>query len=255
MSFLNLMQQDTAEKPARKSPIIFVASDATHIEITDAEPSQDHIIRNGKYYRRLTPKYWAWFNHKYNLMEKALTRGKISEAAFKEILDRISALYNHAVALFGKEALDEACRAANVKELDEIIRRENQKAMGREKTGVPSLVAEREVRPARKNAGPPRAPAQNPAVEKVDAIRDRATALGWTRDQLYRTDGIAYRDWGLVRFLGADDEIGEITQKYIEVINKKKGCKHRFYNQNTDQPWISKCDARGESTDAVQKCG
>lgn len=248
------MQQDNAEKPARKSPIIFAASDATYIEIADVEPSQDHIVRNGKYYRRLTPEYWAWFNHKYNLMEKALTQGKISETAFKEILDRISALYNHAVALFGKEAIDETCRAANVKELDEVIRRGNKKAMNKEKTGAPSLVAERGHVSKKKTASVPD-PVSNLTTAKVDAVHDRATELGWTRDQLYRTDGIAYRDWGLVRFLGADDEIGEITRRYIEVKNVKTRNSLRFYNNEIDQPWAMKCDARGESTDAVQKCG
>lgn len=263
MSFIRMMNEKQDEKPVAQAPdvtngdshFIFAATDATFIECDSTESSQERVVRHEKTYYRLTPEYWAWFRNKYEIMEKALVAGKISEAAFEKILDRISALYNQAVAIFGKEMLDMAVRNQDIAAVDEMIRGGNDAVTTPRRPRRPSLVAEHGVRPAQKPTSAPSAPARNPAATRVDAIRDKAMALGWNRDQLYRTDGIAYRDWGLIRFIGADDEIGEVTQQHIEVINKKKGYKHHFYNQNVDQPWMKKCDARGEPTDAVQKCG
>jgi len=231
-----------------KISAVYVATDATFIEMDfpiGMETMPTAIMKFGKTLHLLTPEYWAWFNHKYHLMENALTRKKISETAFAEILDRISKLYNQAVAIYGKEMLDAAVRTADVRKLDELIKRENavtgcNQGNGGSRHSVPSLVVERGSQPARKPASAPSAPARSQAIEKVDAICDRALALGWTRDQLYRMDGVAYRDWGLVRFLDPDDEIGEITLQRIEIINRKSGRPLCFYNHCVDQPWLRK---------------
>ncbi|HOC93365.1 MAG TPA: hypothetical protein PKH33_13500 [bacterium] len=131
--------------------IVYAASDATFIEIDSAKfwSPPETFVQAGKVHRRLTPEYWAWFYHKFTLMEQALTRGKISEATFVEILDRISKLYNHAVALYGKEMLDAAVRTTDVREIDKIIR--NRAGTAPEESAptqstrkqVPSLVVER----------------------------------------------------------------------------------------------------------------
>jgi len=224
-------------------PTIYAATDATVVELESSTASTwipETVTKAGKQYKRLTPEYWAWFYRKYCLMEKALVAEKVSEATFAVILDRISALYNRAVAMFGKEALDRACNTTNVTGQGEPTRNENGNESAPRRSCVPSLVAERNARPIRKRAGNANAPTRNPAAEKVDAVCDRATALGWTRDQLYRTDGIAYRDWGLVRFLDPDDEIGEITLQHIEIKNSKTGKSLYFYNHRVDQPWMRK---------------
>jgi len=79
------------------------------------------------------------------------------------------------------------------------------------------------------------------AVALVGAIRDRALALGWTRDSLYATGGSARftlgRERGLVCFLKPDDRIGEVTTHSIEII-LANNVRQRFYNPNVDQPWI-----------------
>jgi len=236
MSYLDLFkdtppaENDVSPVP----PVIFAATDMSVIIISDDRASQDVVTVNAKQYRRLTPEYWAWFNHKYHLMEQALTHKKITEATFTEILDRISKLYNMACAAFGKDALRNAEQTTDVKLIDEIIRKDTKPAATGNQT--PSLVFERgnEKKCASR---PDSSPTASPAENKVAAIRDRALALGWTPEQLFRTDGIAYRDWGFVKFIGADDEIGEVTRQSIEIVNRKNGKATRFYNNDVDQPW------------------
>lgn len=141
MSYLDLIQNDaTAESD--NTPVVFASTDMLTVVRTGCPTSQDSVFENGKCYRRLTPEYWAWFYYKYTLMEKALTNGKISEATFVEILDRISKLYNHAVTLSGKEALDDARRNTDVKLLDEAMRNEMAANNGSLRR-APSLVVER----------------------------------------------------------------------------------------------------------------
>ena len=109
MSYLDLFENAPADK-TDISTIVFAATDMTVITISDSRSSRDTVTENGKCYRSLTPEYWAWFYHKYHLMEQALVNGKISESTFVEILNRISALYNLALDAFGKDALKEAER-------------------------------------------------------------------------------------------------------------------------------------------------
>jgi len=117
MSYLDLFQNPSPEKPA-PAPVIFVATDMTVIKISDSRSSLDTVTENAKRYHRLTPEYWAWFNYKFHLMEQALVNGKISEATFVEILNRISALYNLALALHGRDALKHAEGTLDFKEYD-----------------------------------------------------------------------------------------------------------------------------------------
>lgn len=135
--------------------IVYAASDATFIEIDSAKfwTPPETFFQSGKSYRRLTPEYWAWFHHKYLLMEKALVNGKISEEMFVEILDRISKLYNLALAAFGKDALHEAERTTDVREMDALLKNKNgnkdtssagEPVRAKEmRTRVPSIVVER----------------------------------------------------------------------------------------------------------------
>ncbi len=81
------------------------------------------------------------------------------------------------------------------------------------------------------------------AIAKVDIIRDRALALGWTEDGLYQTHGRfkfpCGQDYGLVCFLEKDEIIGAVTKKHIEII-RISGVRQRFYNKDVDQPWLKK---------------
>lgn len=80
-------------------------------------------------------------------------------------------------------------------------------------------------------------------IAKVDAIREKAMALGWTEEGLYQTKGRfkfpCGEEYGLVCFVEKDDSVGEITRQYIEII-RPSGVRQRFYNRDVDQPWIKK---------------
>ena len=74
----------------------------------------------------------------------------------------------------------------------------------------------------------------------VDAITEQALALGWCRERLYAVaNGIFDPRRGLVCYLKPGDRIGEVTLQSIEIIHALPSeVRHRFYNQDADQPWI-----------------
>ena len=121
MSYLDLFQNPAPEKPVT-APVIFAATDMMVIKISDSRSSLNTVTENAKRYYRLTPEYWAWFHHKYQIMEQALVNGKISEATFVEILNRISAIYNHALAIHGRDALKHAEATLDFKEYDSRLK-------------------------------------------------------------------------------------------------------------------------------------
>jgi len=129
--------------------IIYAASDATIIEIDSAKfwNPLETFVQSGKAYRRLTPEYWAWFNHKFHIMEQALTNGKISESTFVEILNRISTLYNHALAHHGRDILKHAEATLDFKEYDKRLKsdinNEKQPTPPKSPSNPPRLVVSR----------------------------------------------------------------------------------------------------------------
>jgi hypothetical protein len=82
----------------------------------------------------------------------------------------------------------------------------------------------------------------------VDAISERALALGWSRERLYATgSGIFDPQRGLVCYLKASDQIGEVTAQSIEIIHPLPSeVRLRFYNHDADQPWIIRAGAQKE---------
>ena len=87
------------------------------------------------------------------------------------------------------------------------------------------------------------------AVAKVDAIREEAMAKGWSEARLYQNQG-RFRfpcgeDYGLVCFVDGDQEIGEVTERSIEIIHGPKSGRPstlRFYNPDVPQPWMKKVE-------------
>jgi hypothetical protein len=81
------------------------------------------------------------------------------------------------------------------------------------------------------------------ARELVDGIRDQALAVGWTITTLYFGDGYDRHpvgaQYGLVCYVGNQDQIGEVTRASIELIGPPPlEIRTRFYNPDVDQPWI-----------------
>ena len=75
------------------------------------------------------------------------------------------------------------------------------------------------------------------ALRKVDSIRDRALALGWSATQLYQNRSRSAfprsPDFGLVCFLEGDWKIGAVTPDAIEIIEDSRtnppGCSSFYY--------------------------
>ncbi|MBI4905136.1 MAG: hypothetical protein HY820_15990 [Acidobacteria bacterium] len=188
------------------------ATDQPHVFASDVQISDTA-------YRRLDPEYYAWLRSRMNLAKMAADAGRLGSDQFDELRSRFNAMHTWAMEHFGELALSEAVRTLDA----------------------------RDYRPP---VAEPDTPRRTPgaaevafghALALVDAIRDRALALGWTHDSLYATGGSSRftmgRERGLVCYLRPDDRIGEVTTHSIEII-LVNNVRQRFYNPNIDQPWI-----------------
>lgn len=188
------------------------ATDQPHVFARDVQI-------NDTAYRRLDPEYYAWLRSKMNLAKLAANAGQLEQEEFNELRLKFNAVHEWAVEHFGEAALLDAVRNLDARDYS---------------PPVPEPDTPRRVAP------PPDA-ARAHAVALVDAIRDRALALGWTHGSLYATGGSARftfgRERGLACFLRPDDRIGEVTTHSIEII-LANNVRQRFYNPNVDQPWI-----------------
>lgn len=86
-------------------------------------------------------------------------------------------------------------------------------------------------------------PKVNPEIAaRIRAREAEALAARWSWELLWGnrfwnigTDG--KNRPGLAALLSSQDNIGEITENYIEIITWS-GIKHRFYHPDRKQPWI-----------------
>lgn len=174
---------------------------------------------NDTAYRRLDPEYYAWLRSKMQLAKMAADVGRLGRDEFEELRRRFNAMHAWAVEHFGETRLVDA---------------------------VGNLDARDYAPPVPEPETPRQAPrpadiAAAETVAMVDAIRDRAMALGWTHESLYQAGGSARfalaRDRGLVCYLKPGDRIGEVTTHAIEII-RPNNVRQRFYNPDVEQPWI-----------------
>jgi len=194
---------------------------------------------------RLTPLFWAWLRHAFGNATRACEAKKLDGATYKELLDRISRIYNLAIAQFGEAALKSAEQTFTPAKWKRHCERLEREAKARATHLNGNNVSDSGHAPTGAYRYPADAtgayhPVSKTALAHVDAIRDKALALGWTMDQLYRNIGIAHRDWGLVCYIGSEDRIGEITRQSIEIINRSPSgpCALHFYNHEVEQPWL-----------------
>ncbi len=174
---------------------------------------------NDTAYRRLDPEYYAWLRSRMNLAKLAAGAGRLSQDAFDDLREKFNAVHEWAVAHFSEQALREAVRHLDTRSY-----------------APPVTEPDQPIHPVRV--------AENSAAEAVamvDAIRDRALALGWTQESLYGTRGsmraLFGKARGLANLLKATDRIGEVTRQSIEII-LPNGVRQRFYNPDVEQPWI-----------------
>lgn len=170
-------------------------------------------------YRRLDPDYYAWLRSRMSVAKLAAGAGRLSPEAFDELREKFNVVLEWAVAHFGEESLRESVRNLDTRSYT-----------------PPLAEPDQPVRPARAT--------ETSAVETVamvDAIRDRALALGWTEDLLGAAAGSIHeplsRRCTLGHLLRPGDQIGEITPQFIEIVTAS-GVRQSFYNPDVDQPWI-----------------
>jgi len=228
-----------AFEKAGAATFVSTSMDVVHKGMEHAD-SEIIYVGNTPHYR-LTPLFWAWLRHAFDNATRACETGKLGASTYSELLNRISRIYNTALAQYGTDAIKSAERTFTPAKWK---RR-------RERLGKPQkpAIAEHEQNAIPEPSGSYRYPADgtgayHPVSETapalVDAIRDQAFASGWTMDQLYRNVGTVHRDWGLVCYLGSGDKIGEITRQSIEIIRRSPSgpCALRFYNHEVEQPWL-----------------
>lgn len=176
---------------------------------------------NDTAYRRLDPEYYAWLRSRMNLAKLAAGAGRLSPEAFDELREKFNTVHDWAVAHFGEDSLREAIRNLDASNY-----------------APPVAEPDKPARPARAAEH-----IASDAVAMVDAIRDKALALGWTEQSLYGTNGatraLLGKACGLANLLKATDQIGEVTRQSIEII-LANGVRQRFYNPDVDQPWVQR---------------
>jgi len=214
----------------------------------------DHeiVYENGAAYYRLTPLFWSYLRHAFDNATRACEAGKLGEATYLELLNRISHIYNLVLAQYGDEAVKSAEQSftpAKWKRHCERLAKPQEPAIAEHEQNAIPVPPGTYRYPA--DATGAYHPVSKTALALVDAIRDKALAAGWTMNQLYRNVGIAHRDWGLVCYIGPEDRIGEIASQYIEIVSSTRSGIHslRFYNHEVDQPWLMTGNVNREVTD------
>ena len=185
---------------------------------------------NDTAYRRLDPEYYAWLRSRMLVAKTAASVGQIGLDAFDDLRHRFNTVHQWAVDRFGEQTLIAAVRNLVVREYHPPI----PEPEPQRRAIVPACSDRNAVLVSPESAA------------LVDAIRDRALALGWTQDSLYRTVGSLRfplgSEYGLICYLKPGDRIGEVTTHSIEII-LGNNVRQRFYNPNADQPWITRVGA------------
>jgi len=214
--------------PQPPQPAIYVSTGLDVHEIEDARDCPEDREIDGTLCRRLSPEYFAWLRSRMVTAQAAHKAGKLPDDAWNTLRQRFNALQELAIREFGKESLQEVLQFFSPKNYR-----------------PPALRSE----PQGNQAWKCKQPVTSQAVAKVDAIREEAMAKGWSEARLYQNQG-RFRfpcgeDYGLVCFVDGDQEIGEVTERSIEIIHGPKSGRPstlRFYNPDVPQPWMKKVE-------------
>jgi hypothetical protein len=209
--------------PEHRSPAALFVSTALGSWTSD----QPHVLArdvqiNDTAFRRLDPEFYAWLRSRMNLARSAHQAGQIDGEAYDELRAKFNAAHEWALAHFGERVLAEAVRSLDARDYQPPVA---------EPDTPPSC-------PVKRNADADGLPE---SIAMVDAISERALALGWKRERLYGTGRgrLFSQDRGLVSFLRPGDQIGEVSLQSVEIIGPPPTEVHqRFYNPDVDQPWI-----------------
>ena len=211
---------------------LYVATNLESWETNRPESDQDQICERCGY-RRLDPPYYAWLRSMMVRARQAHQRAQLPDAEYELLRTRFNAIQEWALVRFGEGALRAAVAEGAPGEY-----RPPTVWMPEDET-PPTSIPQR-IYPA--DGDWPFTESVSPeVVAQVDAIRDQALRLGWTEAGLYQNRGNlqfpAGGEYGLVCFLHAPDQIGEISTQSIEII-RPSGSRLRYYNREAPQPWV-----------------
>jgi len=167
--------------------------------------------------------------------------GALSPASWESLRGRFNELHDRALAQYGRKALRRAVAGFSARDKAPALPEGQTGPGGRSGASRPSA----HLCPATGSFRFTEHVAPE-AVAMVDAIRERALALGWTHNQLYQNRGNfkfpCGPEWGLVGLLGPGTRIGEVTRQYIEIISAGPTTSrtNRFHNMETEQPWLKR---------------
>ncbi|HWR52107.1 MAG TPA: hypothetical protein VN428_13435, partial [Bryobacteraceae bacterium] len=168
-------------------------------------------------YRRLDPNYYAWLRSRMHLAKLAAGAGRLRQESFDGLRERFNAMHAWALEHIGEAALLAAVNTLNTRDYEPP-------------SADPLPVVRRS----------PAAEALEQARALVDAIAERALALGWRPERLYEEPerGRPFADRGLVWLLRPGDRLGKVTRQSIEIIRPPDNVRLQFFNPDVDQPWI-----------------
>ncbi len=204
------------------TPTTYFASTRLELKQSDrADELPQDLCLDGVRYRKVDPAYYAWLRRQMETARLKFKAGKLPDAKWEQLRRRFNQLNEWAIAHYGKASLQEAVRDFK----PEYIPPQNPEP-------APYLFPATGVWRFSKTVN-------EAAIRKVDAIRDKAIANGWSEARLYQNRGHLRfplgRFYGLVCFLGPEDSIGKITPAYIETIHASahRSDKRRFINADT----------------------
>ena len=209
--------------PEHRSPVALFVSTALGSWTTDQPKVFARDVQiNDTAYRRLDPEYYAWLRSRMNLARSAHQAGQIAGEAFDELRSKFNAVHEWALEHFGERCWQMLSAVLDARDYQPPV-------------AEPDTPARSQVK---RNAD---ADGSVESIAMVDAICERALALGWKRERLYGTGRgrLFSQDRGLVSFLRPGDRIGEVSLQAIEIIGPPPTeVRQRFYNPDVDQPWI-----------------
>ena len=210
-------------------PAAYFAStslDLREIDNPDQQP-RDIYVEN-VCYRRVDPAYFAWLRRRMESARRAFDAGKLPKAQWDELRGRFNRLQEWAIAHYGTQALQAAIRSFDPSTYAPPVNRTSEPFLFPKVGDWPFMEAVSEA-----------------AVRKVDAIRETAKAKGWSDERLYQNRGRLRfpvgQDYGLVCFLGPDDELGDITETHIAIVHVcgSRRSSLRFANADVYPPRIT----------------
>ena len=223
--------------------LLYVSTTLDAWRTSTPEPDQDAICERCGF-RRLDPEYYAWLRYRMEAAKRGWERGRLAATQYEELRWRFNDVHFWAVKQFGEEAMVAAVQSLG----PAAYRPPAIQDVGPEPHSDEIPEPEPHLYP-REGDWPFTEPVAPEALAKVDAIRDRALALGWSEAALYQNRG-RYRfpvggEYGLVCFLHGGCTIGPVTPQWIETITPR-GSRLRHYNRDVQQPWIG----RGQAEEA-----